>query len=347
MKKQLILIALILVALLAFSTLATLAVKAMERKPTVTVTVDEDAGKYRAAFSGLEDPGAGALLRFRFDPSATLCKDPARLAQGGDHVDRVIFGGQVEEAGGTLERSELIGPNCPPHVQHTLTVRLWQPGGEQAAEASALFCLGGCEAPTDTPAPAPTPTLLQETPTATAAAGCEARPTLAPGPIRPRLRRRRRAPAGDADGNGRGREYTGAAPYAKHSAGGRRAVAPGPTPSATAVPAQAAQAAASAAAPEPQPAPGVTPTPVVGTKCNPRGVRAFINLHVLALDAGVYSVTRLLGTLRPAEAGCMPLLLPGVEYEIQLRPVGAESWSPMHRLLAVRTWRSWESDWQD
>ena len=91
----------------------------------------------------------------------------------------------------------------------------------------------------------------------------------------------------------------------------------------------------------------MTPTPVVGTKCNPRGVRAFINLHVLALDAGVYSVTRLLGTLRPAEAGCMPLLLPGVEYEIQLRPVGVESWGPVHRLLAVRTWRSWESDWQD
>ena len=309
MKKQLILIALILVALLAFSTLATLAVKAMERKPTVTVTVDEDAGKYRAAFSGLEDPGAGALLRFRFDPSDTLCKDPARLAQGGDHVDRVIFGGQVEEAGGTLERRELIGPNCPPHVQHTLTVRLWQPGGEQAAEASALFCLGGCEAPTDTPAPAPTPTLLQETPTATAAA-----------------------------------ESTPAPLPTQNIAQAATAVAPGPTPSATAVPAQAA---ASKAAPEPQPAPGVTPTPVVGTKCNPRGVRAFINLHVLALDAGVYSVTRLLGTLRPAEAGCMPLLLPGVEYEIQLRPVGAESWSPMHRLLAVRTWRSWESDWQD
>ena len=159
MKKQMLTTALVLLALLVFGALASMAVSAQAPGPTVTVTVDEGAGRYRASFSGVEEPSGVAGLRFRFDLSDSACKDPGRLALGGSHVDRVIYGGQVAEAGGRLERSELIGPDCPFHVKHTVTLRLWDPHGVQDAQASAVFCLGGCNTADETATISPTSTL--------------------------------------------------------------------------------------------------------------------------------------------------------------------------------------------
>ena len=164
MKKQMVTTALVLLALLVFGALASMAVSAQAPGPTVTVTVtvDEGTGRYRASFSGVEEPSGVAGLRFRFDLSDSACKDPGRLAQGGSHVDRVIYGGQVAEAGGRLERSELIGPDCPFHVKHIVTVRLWDPYGVLDAQASAVFCRGGCGEPTATAADTVTPTAAAE-----------------------------------------------------------------------------------------------------------------------------------------------------------------------------------------
>ena len=114
--------------------------------PAVAVSVDENARRFRAVFSGLQEVGEN--LNFRFDLSDSRCKDPARVTAGGTHIDRVIYEGQIAERNGTLSRNELIGLDCPRHVRHTLTVRLW--GGGISAQASTPFCLGGCENPTAT-----------------------------------------------------------------------------------------------------------------------------------------------------------------------------------------------------
>ena len=127
--------------------------RAQEPGASATVVVDEAAREYRVRFSGLVDFGAGLPMRFRFDLSDRRCKDPARLTAGGTHIERLIYDRQAGEGGGTLERKETIGPQCPFHVKHTVTVRLWSPSGDLLAQASAPFCLGGCAEPTATRRP--------------------------------------------------------------------------------------------------------------------------------------------------------------------------------------------------
>ena len=113
--------------------------------PTVTVEVDEEAGKYVATFYNLSEADGGNTF-FRFDPSDSACKDAGRVDEG----KRYIYAGQIDEhytAGGVgMERRERIGSDCPLHVEHTIAVRLWLPSGEDLASASAVFCLAGCVA---------------------------------------------------------------------------------------------------------------------------------------------------------------------------------------------------------
>ena len=158
MKKQLGIVGAVLLGLIIFSLLATIVTRAQEPGASATVVVDEAAREYRVRFSGLVDFGAGLPMRFRFDLSDRRCKDPARLTAGGTHIERLIYDRQAGEGGGTIERKEAIGPQCPFHVKHTLTVRLWSPSGDLLAHGSAPFCLGGCEeAATATPRPTPKP----------------------------------------------------------------------------------------------------------------------------------------------------------------------------------------------
>ena len=147
-KKQLGIVGAVLLGLIIFSLLATIVTRAQEPGASATVVVDEAAREYRVRFSGLVDFGTGLPMRFRFDLSDRRCKDPARLTAGGTHIERLIYDRQAGEGGGTLERKEAIGPQCPFHVKHTVTVRLWSPSGDLLAHGSAPFCLGGCAEPT-------------------------------------------------------------------------------------------------------------------------------------------------------------------------------------------------------
>ena len=184
MKKQLGIVGAVLLGLIIFSLLATIVTRAQEPGASATVVVDEAAREYRVRFSGLVDFGAGLPMRFRFDLSDRRCKDPARLTAGGTHIERLIYDRQAGEGGGTLERKEAIGPQCPFHVKHTLTVRLWSPSGDLLAHGSAPFCLGGCATATETRRP-PAATVAiapTETATATATATKTVAPTSTPVP---------------------------------------------------------------------------------------------------------------------------------------------------------------------
>ena len=149
MKKQLGIVGAVLLGLIILSLLATIVTRAQETGASATVVVDEAAREYRVRFTGLVDFGGEQPMRFRFDLSDRRCKDPARLTAGGTHIDRLIYDRQAAEGGGTLERKEAVGPQCPFHVKHTVTVRLWSPSDELLAQASAPFCLGGCAEPTE------------------------------------------------------------------------------------------------------------------------------------------------------------------------------------------------------
>ena len=177
------------------SAILSLKARAGTTVPTATVTVNEAAGAYVAEFFNLAEP-AGKALHFAFSPSDPACKDQARIAQGTSL--RYIYAGQVDEhyakGGVGMVRREKIGTDCPRHVEHTVQVRVWDPSGGLDAQASAPFCLGGCETPTaeptatpsqtpvpatDTPAPTSTETVPPPTSTATAAAAA-APPTITP-----------------------------------------------------------------------------------------------------------------------------------------------------------------------
>ena len=383
---------LLLLLICCGSAILSLKARAGTTVPTATVTVNEAAGAYVAEFFNLTEP-AGRALHFEFSPSDPACKDQARIAKSTSL--RYIYAGQVDEhyakGGVGMTRREKIGTDCPRHVEHTVQVRVWDPNGGQDAQASAPFCLGGCETPTaeptatpsQTPAPAtatpaPTSTATVPPPTSTAtAAAAAAPPTRTPTATPTAAAEVATLPAATET------------PTATPTAAAEVATLPAATETPTATPTAAAEfptppaatetpgATATAAAevatlPAATETPGATPTavaelamppagkpvtkqipaahsaaaatPVAGTVCNPRGVRAFVRLLLLTLDAGSWSMTRAVATLLPGEPGCMPLLLTGIEYELQLRPAGAQEWGPTHRFVPVVQEQLWEHE---
>ena len=354
--------------------------------PTATVTVNEAAGAYVAEFFNLTEP-AGRALHFEFSPSDPACKDQARIAKSTSL--RYIYAGQVDEhyakGGVGMTRREKIGTDCPRHVEHTVQVRVWDPSGGQDAQASAPFCLGGCETPTaeptatpsqtpapatDTPAPTSTATVPPPTSTATAAAAAAppaitptATPTaaaeLATLPAATETPTATATAAAELATPPAATETPGATATATAAAELATLPAATGTPGATATAAELATVPVATATPGATPTAGkpvttqipaahsaaaATPAPAAGTVCNPRGVRAFVRLLLLSLDAGSWSMTRAVATLRPGEPGCMPLLLTGIEYELQLRPAGAQEWGPTHRFVTVVQEQLWEHE---